>query len=96
MISASLVGVNVYEVVVDGSDGAEETIHQVSLSPDYYRKLTGGTITHEWLIIQSFRFLLEREPASAILASFDLEDVNRYFPEFEEEIRRRVGWAGPS
>lgn len=48
------------------------------------------------ILLGVFRFLLEREPASAILASFDLEDVNRYFPEFEEEIRRRVGWAGPS
>ena len=90
MISASLVDVNVYEVVVDGSDGAEETVHRVTLEPDYYRKLCGGTVTHEWVIIQSFKFLLEREPNTAILASFDLEDINRYFPEFETEIKARL------
>lgn len=85
-----MVGVNVYEVVVDGRDGATETTHRVTLHPDYYRKLTGGTITHEWLIIQAFKFLLEREPASAILESFDLEVINRYFPEFEAEMTARL------
>ena len=94
MISASMVGVNVYEVVVDGSDGGAETTHRVSLSPDYYRKLTGGTITHEWLLIQSFKFLLEREPASAILATFDLEDIERGAEGAPDS--HRVGWAGDS
>jgi hypothetical protein len=90
MISATLVDANVYEVVVDGGDGSEESTHRVTLQPDYYKKLCGGTITHEWLIIQSFRFLLEREPNTAILASFDLEDINRYFPEFEDEMSQRL------
>ena len=90
MISASLVDVNVYEVVVDGSDGGTETVHRVTLEPGYYRKLCGGTVTHEWVIIQSFRFLLERESNTEILASFNLEEINRYFPEFEAELQTRL------
>lgn len=99
MISATLVDLYTYEVVVDGtssatgsnSDSTTETTHRVTLQPDYYQKLCGGTITHEWLIIQSFKFLLEREPNTAILDAFSLEEIGRYFPEFEEEISARVG-----
>ena len=86
MISATLVDVNTYEVVVDGSERSSETSHRVLLDPDYYRKLCSGTVTHEWLIIQSFKFLLAREPNTAILASFELQDINRYFPEYEGEM----------
>jgi hypothetical protein len=78
-----MVGLNTYEVVVEGD---VETTHRVVLTPEYYRKLTGGTVTHEWLLIRSFRFLLEREPNTSILASFDLEHINRYFPEYEGEM----------
>ncbi|MGB6771280.1 MAG: hypothetical protein WA695_03820 [Candidatus Dormiibacterota bacterium] len=40
----------------------------------------------EELIRASFEFLLQREPASSILAEFELSTIERYFPEFEEEI----------
>lgn len=87
MISATLVDANTYEVVVQGES---ETRHRVTLSQEYYRDLCGGTVTHEWLLIQAFRFLLEREPNSAILRSFDLTEIARYFPEFDDEIRARL------
>lgn len=91
MITASLVDLYTYEVVVDGTHGSGETTHTVVLRPEYYKKLCGGTITHEWLIIQSFKFLLEREPNTSILRHFDLEEIARYFPEYEAEITARVG-----
>ena len=94
MISATLVDLYTYEVVVEGSEAVSETRHRVKLSPEYYRKLCGGTITHEWLISQSFKFLLEREPNTSILKEFDLEVIAQYFPEYEEEISSRVGWSG--
>jgi len=34
------------------------------------------------LVVRSFEFLLEREPASSILKSFDLAVIPRYFPEY--------------
>lgn len=94
MISATLVDLYTYEVVVEGAEAVAETRHRVKLTPEYYQELCGGTITHEWLIIQSFKFLLEREPNTAILAEFDLEEINRYFPEFESEITARIRGSG--
>ena len=91
MISATLVDLYTYEVVVEGAEAATATTHRVKLMPDYYQKLCGGTITHEWLIIQSFKFLLEREPNTAILGEFDLEEISRYFPEYEAEITAGIG-----
>jgi hypothetical protein len=43
--------------------------------------------TPEQLVTRAFEFLLQREPASQILRSFDLADIQRYFPEFDREIR---------
>ena len=87
-VTATLVAPNTYEVVVDGKT---ETRHRVHMSPEYYRKLCGGTMTQEWVLIQAFRFLLEREPNTSILAEFDLPLIGRYFPEFEQDMERRLG-----
>ena len=87
MISASLVDANTYEVVVSGGT---ETVHRVRMSPDYYRKLSGAQFTHEWVLIQAFQFLLEREPKESILKTFALPVIGRYFPEYEVEMRRRL------
>jgi hypothetical protein len=88
MISASLVDANTYDVVVSGTT---ETTHRVRMSPDYYRKLSGSQFTQEWVLIQAFQFLLEREPNTSILKEFDLSVINRYFPEFEVELAKRLG-----
>jgi len=87
VISVNMVAANVYEVVIEG---ANETIHRVHMSQAYYRKLCGATVTHEYVLVQAFRFLLEREPSSAILAEFDVQDINQYFPEFEAELISRL------
>ena len=43
----------------------------------------------ESLVARSFEFLLEREPPNAILASFDLSVIQRYFPEYDRAFRRQ-------
>jgi hypothetical protein len=43
------------------------------------------------LVRETFAFLLEREPRGSILRRFDLAVVERYFPEYPREIRRRLG-----
>ena len=43
------------------------------------------------LVRASFEFLLEREGAGSILPRFDLTVIERYFPEWREEMRRRFG-----
>ena len=86
-ISVTLVDADTYEVVIDGPP---ETTHRVHMSQAYYRKLCGGQVTHEWVLVQSFRFLLEREPNTAILREFDLPVIGEYFPEFEREMTARL------
>ena len=44
----------------------------------------------ERLVRAAFAFLLEREPASSILRSFDLPVIGRYFPGWEDDVRERL------
>lgn len=65
------------------------TTHTVTVSQDYYQKLTGGKITPETLIEKSFEFLLERESNTMILSRFDLPVIGDYFPEYEKTMVER-------
>jgi hypothetical protein len=89
MIRVEKLGEGKYQATV--SDGRGETRHTVGLAREDFEKLAGGKTTPEELIRRSFEFLLEREPKEAILRSFDLPVIGRYFPEYEREIRRRLG-----
>jgi len=62
------------------------TTHVVTVSQDYWRKLTGGRVPPEKLVEKSFEFLLERESGTSILRMFDLAVIQRYFPEYESRI----------
>ena len=42
----------------------------------------------EDLVRRSFDFLLEREPPGSILRSFDLSAIQRYFPEYDQQMSR--------
>ncbi|MBV8194641.1 MAG: hypothetical protein JOY80_03855 [Candidatus Dormibacteraeota bacterium] len=48
-------------------------------------------VSVETLVSESFRFLLEREPVTSILESFDLSVIERYFPEYRHEMADRLG-----
>jgi hypothetical protein len=63
------------------------TAHLATVLPEYWQKLTGGTVSSEKLVDKSFEFLLEREPNTSILLTFDLPVIRRYFPEYEKTIR---------
>jgi hypothetical protein len=73
----------VFEVAVKGRSS---TTHTVTVQPDYAEKLTQGKVPVEKLVERSFAFLLEREPNTSILRSFDLTVIGRYFPEYERTI----------
>jgi len=76
-----------FEVTV--SSGST-THHRITVSKDYYEKLTAGKITPGDLIKKSFEFLLVREPNTAILPQFDLSLIQNYFPSFEKEIQNAL------
>lgn len=77
-----------YDVQVH--DGRRTTRHRVTVPSD----LGGAGLPdadHERLVRESFAFLLEREPANAILGEFDLTVITTYFPEYPGEISKRLG-----
>ena len=73
-------------VIVD--EGSSKTEHNVELDDEYYQKLTRGKIPKQALIKKSFQFLLDRESKESILSRFNLKIIKRYFPEYEEEIKK--------
>jgi hypothetical protein len=80
-------GDGVYQVTVASGS---TTQHTVTVTPEYWQKLTGGRIPVETLIQKSFEFLLERESSTSILRSFDLPAIQRYFPEYERVISKSL------
>lgn len=78
------------EFKVEVSNG-ETTEHQVTVREAYYEKLTQGSISSYGLIRKAFEFLLEREQNTSILPSFNLEVIERHYPEFEKEVLNADG-----
>jgi hypothetical protein len=76
------------QVMVRERGGASQ--HQVKVGKADYERLAGAKASPEQLVTESFRFLLEREPKEAILRSFDIMVISRYFPEYEREIGKRL------
>lgn len=72
-------------------EGKSESSHRVTVAEEDYGRLTGGKISPEQLVRRSFEFLLENESKESILARFDLSVISRYFPEYEREIKKRLG-----
>jgi len=70
--------------------GASPTEHEVTIPDGYLQKLGVAAAKPERVLEESFRFLLEREPNTSILASFALPVIARYFPEYERELPRRL------
>ena len=75
-------------VAVDHRD--EHTEHSVTVSQDDLKRWGRGMAKEdvEDLVRRSFDFLLEREPPSSILRTFDLSVIERYFPEYDRVIRK--------
>ncbi len=71
-------------------DGESETSHQVTVPERLIEEL--GPVEHdpERVVRESFEFLLEREPASSIMQEFSLDVISSYFPEYEDELSRRL------
>ncbi len=76
---------NQFAVTVE--EKGTKTEYTVTLDDNYWQDLTGGKITKEEFIKNSFEFLLKRESKESILSRFNLTVIKSYFPEFEDEIR---------
>jgi len=60
--------------------------HDVRVALAALGRLDPGAGDPTGLVRRSFEFLLEREPPSSILRSFELTEIGRYFPEYESRI----------
>ena len=78
---------NGQEFMITVEEDGGKTEYAVTLDGEYYQRLTGGKISEEELIKNSFRFLLERESKESILSRFNLRVIKSYFPEYEREIK---------
>ncbi|HVW32507.1 MAG TPA: hypothetical protein VHL53_08220 [Acidimicrobiia bacterium] len=78
------------EFGVEVEEGHEVTGHKIRLPGPFLDDLLLTDVDQERVVTETFDFLLEREPHTSILAEFSLEDVSRYFPDFPEELQRRL------
>jgi hypothetical protein len=86
-IAINQLGSREFEVQV--SDGGRRTTHRVAV-PGSLGEVELPADDLEPVVRESFRFLLEREPASSILSRFSLSDITGYFPEYPSELARRL------
>lgn len=82
-ITVTEIDATTYRVTID--DGNSSSQHMVTAGAQDLENLPGGSSPSE-LVDASFRFLLDREPKESILSRFELGDISRYFPEYEDRI----------
>jgi len=87
MITIESINQNSFKVTVNKESITE---HLVLLNDNFYQSITNGKITKKDLIIKSFEFLLLRESNQSILKEFNLEVINQYFPEYNNEIKKII------
>ena len=63
----------------------EESKHTVIFEDNYYLRFNKNKSKRE-IIKESFEFLLKRDPNTKILKNFNLNIINNYFPEYEDEF----------
>ena len=87
-ITISSRGPREFDVRVGEGDG--ETSHHVTVPENLMQELGLPEDDLEGVVRESFEFLLEREPASSIMSEFSLDVIERYFPEYREELPKRL------
>ena len=76
---------DVFEVTVAKTS---TTTHTVTVTDQSLTDLTDNNVTKTHLLEFSFKFLLEREPNTSILSSFDINLISKYFSNYKDEVRR--------
>ena len=76
---------DVFQVTVADS---MTTTHEVTVTDQSLTDLTENKMTKTQLLKFSFNFLLDREPNTSILSSFDINVISKYFSDYKDEVRR--------
>ena len=75
---------DVFKITVSGHT---TTQHEVTVTDSALQELTNGQVTKEDLLDFSLKFLLDREPNTSILSSFDIMVIAQYFHEYPSKVR---------
>ena len=89
-ISIKRLSDDVFEVTVAETS---TTTHTVTVTDQSLKDLTVNNVTKTQLLKFSFNFLLDKEPNTSILLSFDINVISRYFSDYKDEVRR---WSDAS
>ena len=84
-ISIKRLSDDVFEVTVAETS---TTTHTVTVTDQSLKDLTVNNVTKTQLLKFSFNFLLDKEPNTSILSSFDINVISRYFSDYKDEVRR--------
>jgi hypothetical protein len=76
---------------VQVTEGDTTTSHRVSVPQGMLDELNLPGVDPERVVRESFAFLLEREPNTSILQEFSLDRIASVFPEYYDELGRRLG-----
>ena len=76
---------DVFEVTISDN---KTTTHTVTVTDKSLTDLTENNVTKTQLLEFSFSFLLDREPNTSILSSFDINIISKYFSDYRDEVRR--------
>ena len=85
-ISTETEGKNNWKYQVCLKERGETQNHEVTLNWSDYDLWSHGRVAPEKVVQAAFKFLLQRESASSILAKFDCSVIRRYFPEVDAEL----------
>lgn len=86
MIKVETLDENKFRVTI--KENSDQSEHTVTLDEDTYQRLTREKVSKKDLIRLSFEFLLNREPSESIFSQFNLNVIQKYFPDYENEIRK--------
>ena len=75
---------DVFTLTVSGQTTIQ---HEVTVTDSALEELTNGQATKEELLDFSFKFLLDREPNTSILSSFEIMVIAIYFPEYISSVK---------
>ncbi|MGI8562001.1 MAG: hypothetical protein ACR2MZ_00335 [Candidatus Dormibacter sp.] len=78
-----------WDCAVAISEGENVSRHNVRVSKEDLQRWGRPGDAPEHLVRQAFDFLLKHERADQIKLSFELAEINQYFPEFEREFANR-------
>ena len=63
------------------------TTHTMTVTEQGLIASTDTNVTRTQLLEFSFKFLVDREPNTSILSSFDIDVISKYFSDYRDKVR---------